>query len=106
LRFAGDGRFQFESNPSIQNERRQPLARLTGQRSHCLEAASDGGRVDAQQAQPSNRRHVDRAAVDHGANQHRVGARRSNGCRNRCLRRGNSRNDERGQKMHSQSPVL
>ena len=66
--------FLLETNPSMQDERREPIARLAAEGRGGVEPATDLRRIDSKQPHPAERRHVDRIAVDDGTHQDRIGS--------------------------------
>ena len=62
----------FETNPAVQDQLGELVARRACKRSGRVEAAPNLRRVDAKQPHPAERRHVDRVAVEDGAHQHGI----------------------------------
>jgi len=60
----------LETNPSMQDERRQPIARFAAERCGGVEPMADFRRIDPQQPHAAERGDVDRVAVNDGAHQH------------------------------------
>jgi len=63
---------RLQTNPSMQHEFGQPVARRTRKRRRGVEPAADLRSVDPEQPDAPDRRDVDGVAVDDGANEQRV----------------------------------
>ena len=95
------GPLLLEPYPAMENEHREPGARLEAERPRGVEAAADLGRIDPEQTDASDRRDVDRVAVDHRAHEDSIGPFEGSG----GLNTYNDSHAQSDQKLHTRSPV-